>query len=225
MFNRTSLLIVIAALAAGLGLWAGERWLQQGTASNAPATALNNAMQAMRLFPQPRPLPAFSLQGADGKPITLDNLLGRWTLVFLGFVSCPDVCPTTLQDLSAAQKQWQALPAANRPQLLFVSVDPERDTPEAIGKYAYYFHTDTIAGTQSDLKQLEAFATSLGMVFMKVPVGDSYTMDHSSILALIDPQGRQAGIVRASPAGSDGIGHFDAKKIAADLILLSQSSR
>ena len=87
------------------------------TPGGAPAAgpALDPArLKAVRLFPGPRALPAFALQQSDGTPLTPDELRGRWTVVFLGFTHCPDVCPTTLTELSQAQKAWDALPAARR---------------------------------------------------------------------------------------------------------------
>src|SRR5690606_15397611 len=122
MFNRTTLVVLVAALAAALGFWAAQHRL---AADRAAAQ-----LQAVRLFPQPRELPPFSLQQSDGTPLVPGELQGHWTLVFLGFTHCPDVCPTTLAQLAQAQKQWAALPEATRPRVLFVSVDPERDTPD-----------------------------------------------------------------------------------------------
>jgi protein SCO1/2 len=208
VFNRNTLLILVAALAAGLGLWAAQL-----AYSPEAAPALDQArLKAVRLFPAPRALPAFALQQSDGTPLTPDELRGRWTVVFLGFTHCPDVCPTTLTELSQAQKAWDALPAERRPRVLFVSVDPDRDTPEKTGEYAAYFHPDTLAATSPE-PALQDFATALGMVYMKVPLDDGdYTMDHSSALVLVDPQGRQAGLIRPPLAPAD---------IAADLALLA----
>jgi protein SCO1/2 len=103
-----------------------------------------------------------------------------------------------------------------RPRVLFVSVDPERDTPAETGEYAAYFHPSTLAAT-APVPVLESFAAGLGLVFMKVatPAGD-YSMDHSSGLVLIDPRGRQAGLVRPPLVPAD---------IAADLRLLTESVR
>ncbi|MBY4595187.1 SCO family protein [bacterium BD-1] len=212
MFNRNTLLILVAALAAGLGLWAAQLAYSPGGAP-AAAPALDQArLKAVRLFPAPRALPAFALQQSDGTPLTPDELRGRWTVVFLGFTHCPDVCPTTLTELSQAQKAWDALPAERRPRVLFVSVDPDRDTPEKTGEYAAYFHPDTLAATSPE-PALQDFATALGMVYMKVPLDDGdYTMDHSSALVLVDPQGRQAGLIRPPLVPAD---------IAADLALLA----
>jgi protein SCO1/2 len=117
-------------------------------------------------------------------------------VVFLGFTHCPDVCPTTLAELAKAQKGWAGLPAAIRPRLLFVSVDPERDSPARTGEYARFFHADTLAAT-GDPAAVAGFAQAMGLVYAKVPLdqGD-YTMDHSATLVVIDPQGRQAGLIR-----------------------------
>ncbi|HEU0151841.1 MAG TPA: SCO family protein [Arenimonas sp.] len=220
MFNRTTLLILVAALAAGLGLWAAQLVLvpaPSGPAATTPAApAVDPArLKATRLFSSPRVLAPFALDQSDGTPLEPAELQGRWTVVFLGFTHCPDVCPTTLSELAQAQKAWADLPEARRPQVLFVSIDPERDTPAKTGEYAAYFHPATLAATGSQ-GALQAFAGSLGLVYMKVATdGGDYTMDHSSALVVIDPQGRQAGLIRPPFVPAD---------IAADLVLLSEAA-
>lgn len=212
MFNRSIVIVLVVALAAGLGLLAG-RTLLSGAGD---AAARAPQMAAVRLLPEPRAIPDFQLAQADGTPLERADLLGHWTVVFLGFTHCPDVCPTTLAELAIAQEQWASLPAASRPQVLFVSVDPGRDTAESTGRYAHHFHPDTLAAT-GDVPALQAFATSLGMVFMKAPPpegapADQYSVDHSSTLVVLDPQGRMAGLLRP-PLQPDAI--------AADLLALS----
>lgn len=212
MFNRTTAYILAAALAAGLGLLAAFHLLDRDTAAPAPE------LQTVTLLPQPRQLPAFNLRQSDGTPLVPGELAGHWTLVFLGFTFCPDVCPTTLAELAQAQKQWEALPESTRPRVLFVSVDPERDTPAKAGEYAHAFHPDTLAAT-ADIPALEKFATSLGFVFMKVPGKgydqnpNDYSVDHSANIALLDPQGRLAGLIRPP---------FQPLAIARDLEVLEQ---
>lgn len=212
MFNRTTVYILIAALAAGLGLVAARVWFDQSPAAARPA------LKAARLFDPPRELPAFTLRQSDGTPLVPGELKGHWTLVFLGFTHCPDVCPTTLAQLAGAQKQWAALPEATRPRVLFVSVDPERDTPDLIGEYAHAFHRDTLAAT-ADVPALETFARSLSMVFAKAPTPDvgpgQYTMDHSASLAVLDPQGRLTGFIQPP---------FEPKDIADDMTALSETT-
>jgi protein SCO1 len=150
MFNRTTLIVLVVALAGGLGLLASQQFF-------APRAAPGPELQAVQLFPQPRALPAFALQQSDGTQLVPGELNGHWTLVFLGFTHCPDICPTTLAELAQAQKRWSDLPDGVRPRVLFVSVDPERDTPDRIGEYAHAFHRDTLAAT-ADIFVLEVFA-------------------------------------------------------------------
>ena len=215
MFNRTTAWILVAALAAGLGLLAAWQLFGRGGETKAPQ------LEAVTLLPQPRELPAFNLRQSDGTPLVAGELAGHWTLVFLGFTFCPDVCPTTLTELAQAQKQWEAMPESTRPRVLFVSVDPERDTPGKTGEYAHAFHPDTLA-TTADVPALEKFATSLGFVFMKAPGANfehnpqDYSVDHSAHIAVLDPQGRLAGLIRPP---------LQPQAIAADLITLDAMGR
>lgn len=200
-------LVLIAALAAGLGLWAAQHVF-------APSAAIPT-MQTVRLLNTPRVLPPFALASSDGV-IDANALQGRWTLVFLGFTHCPDVCPTTLAELAKAEKLWNAqVPAEKRPRILFVSVDPERDTPETTAKYARYFSAAAMGAT-GDIDALGKFASSLNMVFAKTaPEEDgSYSIDHTSWVALLDPQARLAGFIRPP---------LDPVQIAADLRLLAET--
>ena len=214
MSKRAPLLILAALVAGGLGLWASQR--MHGPV--APAAAPAPATKVVTVLPNARTLPAFELQQSDGTPLTADELKGHWTLVFLGFTHCPDICPTTLAQLAVAQKQWATMPEATRPRVLFVSADPERDTTEMLGKYAHAFHPDTIAAT-APIPQLQDFTRSLSLVFMKVP-GDSgqpndYSIDHSATLVLLDPQARMAGVVQPP---------LDIAGIASDLTALTQAA-
>lgn len=214
MFNRNVGIILLIALAAGLGLLAAQKVFAPKPPSGLPVT------ESITFYPQPRPLPDFNLAQSDGTRLIPGELNGHWTLVFLGFTFCPDVCPTTLADLAGAQKQWEAIPDGLRPRVLFVSVDPERDTATRLGEYVHAFHKDTLAAT-GDTPSLEKFATALGFVFQKVP-GDrfeedatDYTMEHSAALAVLDPEGRLAGLIRPP---------FNAPAIARDLQKLTEKS-
>ena len=213
MFNRTTVTILVAAFAAALGLWAAQHQFGTPVATKWPQT------QSVRLFDPPRELPAFSLRQSDGTPLVPGELKGHWTLVFLGFTHCPDICPTTLATMAQAQKQWASIPESTRPRVLFVSVDPERDAPDRIGEYAHAFHRDTLAAT-ADVPALENFARSLSMVFAKVPPegaepADQYSVDHSAMIAVLDPQGRMSGLIQPP---------FDAKAIATDMAALTSAT-
>ena len=219
MFNRSVLLVVLAAVFAGLGLLAAQHWFERGPQHSAPA------LEAVIPFATPRPIPPFELVSAAG-PVTEASLRGRWTVVFIGFVSCPDICPTTLTDMAKAQRAWDALPEATRPRLLFVSIDPERDTPELLAGYARFFHPQTVAATQPDAAKLEAFTTSLSLVYRKVALGESYTMDHSGSMVVLDPEVRVAGVIRprmpegATPT-SGAIATINPQAVARDLAALA----
>jgi protein SCO1/2 len=207
--DRSIVLVLAAALAAGIGLFAASRYF----AADAPtATHAPLPLTSVRLITPPRTLPNYSLAAGDGSTLTAVTLRGHWTLVFLGFTHCPDVCPTTLAELAKAQHAWQDIPEVSRPRVLFASVDPERDTPQKTAEYARYFHPETIAASGT-AAQLAGFAQAMGLVYMKIPLANGdYSMDHSATLVLLDPQGRQAGLVRAP---------FAWKAIADDLRLLS----
>ena len=217
MSKRALPLLIIAALAAAGGLWAAYGLFGSGNTGKPNASPLP-AVSSITLLPNPRTLPAFSLQQSDGSALTGEELHGHWTVVFIGFTHCPDVCPTTLAELSGAQKQWAALPEATRPRVLFVSADPERDSPELTGDYAHAFNADSLAAT-GPIPELQAFARSMSLVFMKSPGpsgrADDYSVDHSATLIVLDPQARMAGVI---------VPPLDPKAIATDLIALTKAS-
>lgn len=199
-------LMLIAALAAGFGLWLGQP-RSTGPSTQPPA-------QNMRLLDAPRALPEFTLLGSDGRSIDKATLAGHYTLAFLGFTHCPDVCPTTLQELAAAEKLWADLPEAQRPRILFISADPERDTPEQLGQYVGFFSPTMLAGT-GNAAALTRLTAPLKMVFAKVPLGNgNYSIDHTSWVAVLDPQTRLIG--RIHPP-------LNAATIASDMKLLMES--
>lgn len=207
IYSKSILYIILAAFAAGFGLWAGQHWMNKK-----PSTPVA-AMQTVRMFPEVRQIPDFALQGADGKVFNKASIGKHWTLVFLGFTHCPDVCPTTLGELSKAQKIWESVPIDKRPRVLFVSVDPERDTAKVLADYAAFFHQDTLTATAPE-PALADFVQSLAMVYAKKPLenGD-YTMDHSATIVVLNPQGNEVGIIRPP---------FAPEKIAADMLALSK---
>ena len=179
-------LILIGALAAAIGLWLGSR--QFGAAR----PVLDNAV----LYQQPRPLPEFRLQQADGKPLTAADWHGRWNVVYFGYASCPDVCPTTLAAFKAAWKTLGERGLADRVRFDFVSVDPQRDTPEQLGKYVAFFSPDFVAATGSD-DQLTALTRALGLLYTRTTNADgAIEVDHSGSAVIVDPDARLVGIFR-----------------------------
>ena len=137
----------------------------------------------------PRPIGEFSLVDQDGRPFGRAALENRWSLVFTGFTNCPDLCPTTLALLASLRSR---LPG-NGLQVVFVSVDPERDTPERIAAYLAHFDPGLIGATGTRA-EIERFTNALGLAQVRNPgIGGEYTVDHSAALVLIDPKARVAG--------------------------------
>ena len=144
-----------------------------------------------------RDLNAFSLFEND-KPFTEANFKGKWDLVFLGFASCPDMCPMTMQKMAkTAQILSQKEGLIDKINFVMISIDPDRDTPERVNQYAKAFNKDFkgISGNIKDIYQL-----SLNLTLPFTPVIDStkldYDMDHSMNLALIDPSAKYHGFFK-----------------------------
>jgi protein SCO1 len=139
-------------------------------------------------LPQPRAVPEFALLDQHGRPLTRAALQGRWTLLFAGFTHCPDICPTTLTTLTALAERLQD--EGRELQVLFLSLDPERDDPATLAPYLDYFNPDFIGAT-GDVAEIDALMAALGLAYIQVPTGaETYTIDHSTALALIDPRAR-----------------------------------
>ncbi len=142
----------------------------------------------------------FNLIDGSGKPVTNTDFRGRFMLIYFGYTHCPDACPTMLSDMASAIDQ---LPAKDRAKLvpIFVTVDPERDTPATMGEYAQAFGPDFIGltGSQANITKAEQ---AYHVYAQKHPLknGD-YAMDHSSILYVMGPDGGFRGVVQdAKPA-------------------------
>ncbi|HSV19626.1 MAG TPA: SCO family protein [Casimicrobiaceae bacterium] len=131
----------------------------------------------------------FTLTDAAGRTRSMADYRGKAVALFFGYTQCPDVCPTTLAALAGAMKLLG--PDADRVQVLFVTVDPERDTPELLAKYVPAFDPRFV-GLRGDAAATERTAREFKVIYQKVPgsAPDRYTMDHSAGTYLFDPQGR-----------------------------------
>lgn len=156
------------------------------------------ALEQATLFDAPRALPAFALVDQAGHPFGPERLRGHWSFVFFGFVNCPDLCPTTLATLAAARKALGDLPAGDVPAVVFVSVDPGRDTPGILGRYVEYFDP-AFTGATGTRGAIEALTAALGVaVIIGPPAADgSYAVDHSAAIFLVDPAARVAALFGA----------------------------
>ncbi len=180
--------IAFATLSAlGLGIWTASKWY-----AAPPATVLESGI----LLPEPRVIASFELTDQDGGDFSNDRLLNRWSLLFVGFTHCPDVCPTTLALLKLLEQRLQT---GNRSlNAVFVSVDPQRDTPQRLQSYVRYF-SPSLTGVTGAPAELDRLCASLGIAYLKVPgaTATDYTMDHSAALVLVNPKGEVAGYFQA----------------------------
>lgn len=129
-----------------------------------------------------------ALTDHHGKPRTLADFRGKVVAIFFGFTHCPDVCPTTLGDFAMVMKELG--PDAQRVQVLFVTVDPERDTKEVLAQYVPAFHPSFL-GLYGDAAATARAAKSFKVFYQKQPQpGGSYTMDHAAGTYILDPEGR-----------------------------------
>lgn len=177
-------LVAIAALALGVYLSQYRTGMLQQqrdvAASDIRATVLQGS----------KPLAAFTLTDQRGQPFTESSLRGRWSFLFFGYTYCPDVCPMTLLTFS---RMAGMLPSVAAPyQVVFVSIDPERDTPARLADYVSYFNPAFLGVTGSDA-ELTNLTRQLGILYFKAESkedGAGYLMDHSASVILVDPEGR-----------------------------------
>ncbi|MDE2088898.1 MAG: SCO family protein [Gammaproteobacteria bacterium] len=178
-------IFALAGVALAVGLWLG--WKMSATPPSRPPEISGV------LFPEPRPIAPFALIDQHSAPFTLDRLKGKWSFLFFGYTHCPDVCPTTLSLLNAAYKQLAQAPQdRDNVHVVFVTVDPERDTPRQLAQYVGYFNKDFIGLTSRDPAQILTLTRQLGILSMKVanPSGGGYLVDHSAVILLVDPGAR-----------------------------------
>ena len=151
--------------------------------------ATRPAPHALRatVLPSPLALPEFSLRDQDDAPFLRSSLEGQWSLVFFGFTHCPDICPLTLQKLASARRQLAAQESADLPAIVFVSVDPARDTSDAIGQYANAFG-EGVTGVTGELEEINILTAALGIFHARPPNPDGgYNVEHSAAVLVINP--------------------------------------
>jgi protein SCO1/2 len=172
-------ILVIVAFAAGLIL----------ARALLPARVEAPQTERATMLPDARPLPALALTNQDGGPLGRDFFKGGWTIVFFGFTTCPDICPTTLATLSKATRQLTDLPAALQPRVMLVTVDPQRDDPAKLAAYVRFFDP-AFLGATGDASSVAAAASAFGVPFARVDLPEGgYTMDHGSGVFFVAPSG------------------------------------
>jgi protein SCO1/2 len=148
------------------------------------------------LLPQSRQLPPVTMTNQDGQPVVVNELKGKWSLLFFGYTFCPDICPATLAQLRQLQGQLPAETLAKL-RIVLVTVDPNRDTPEQLKKYLEYFDAGFI-GLTGEEAIIQKLANGVSIPFIPADTSkENYTVDHSGNLVLIGPDGKQRGFIRA----------------------------
>ena len=144
-------------------------------------------------FDTPRVINDFNLVNEAGEKVTLESLKNQWSLLFFGFTHCPDFCPTTLSVLNDAVRKMEIAP-----QVIMVSVDPERDTPEVLASYVPRFNP-AFAGYTGEFDEIVALATQVNVAFGKVPGLElgTYQVEHSVSIVVVNPGGHYAGFIKA----------------------------
>jgi protein SCO1/2 len=220
------------------------------TASTETGTPASQAETAVPVASANAPVPGSPASAApaagfidqDRQAFGLERLEGRWSLMFFGFTNCPDICPMTLGTLAQAEKQLVDLPQAQRPQVILVSVDARRDTPERLASYVRFFGP-SFTGITAPQEIVEDFARQMGVVVAITPIAPSatqanetqdsemqdgqmqpegepghsgnYTVDHSASIFLIDPRGAMRALFSPSHT-AEAIAADYRRVIAAD---------
>lgn len=172
------ILVVVAGMASAIGIgW----WQVDGPGADQPMNKTKAVISPIKNM-------SFSLIDHEGAPVGPKRLLGRPSMVFFGYTFCPDVCPTTLADIS----EWleDLGPDAKGMNVVFISVDPERDTPEAMAEYVAAFHPK-IRGWTGSSEDVARAASDFRVTYKKVPIDDGeYSMDHTASVILFDATGQ-----------------------------------
>jgi protein SCO1/2 len=189
--TQKTVFILVALVALILGLTINK--VLNGRGQGNPTELID---AGIILLPSSRAVPELEMNDENGQPVRVDQLKGKWSLLFFGYTFCPDICPTTLAQLRQVKSE---LPkeALERLQVVLVSVDPNRDTPAQLKQYLGYFDKD-FRGLTGSLDATQKLANGLSIPFIPADTSKpGYTVGHSGNLALIGPDGAQRGFIRA----------------------------
>jgi len=182
----------------------GALFFQQLTKQTPPEHAL--------YYQEPREVKPFELTDHNGQSFTKEQLTGKWSLVFFGYTSCPDVCPTTLQNLGFIYDDLKTI--ANNSQILLVSVDPQRDTQEKLSQYIAYFNREFIA-LRAGHDELFPFSRNMGLMYAIRGEEEGYLVDHSASLVLINPDAKITAIFKPKQEVGN-VPSIDSDKLLSD---------
>jgi protein SCO1/2 len=188
---RTSVLASLGFVAIVVGMFFYSM-------TRAPVLGVQELQQrGIVLLPAARELSEFTLVDHRGADFDANSLLGRWSFLFFGFSACPDVCPLALAALAQVERQLQSdTDLHDGFNVVFVTVDPERDDVQMLAEYLEVF-SPRFTGVTGSREQLAEFALQLNVAFMKVPLEDGgYSVDHTGNIVIINPRGHYHGFIK-----------------------------
>lgn len=181
---------------------------------NSNNNRIDNRYETILIYPKKNTLPEFKLTDQNNAEYTNKDFENIWSLIFIGYTNCPDVCPNTLNQMTQLYKAMDDK-TRSRVQLVFLSVDPERDTPEHLAKYLDYFDAN-LTGISGDVEQLDLLVKALGGVYsINKEEGEYYTVDHSARIFLVGPKAERYGILE-----SHSLSNSDSTPLLRDLASL-----
>lgn len=196
--STITIIIALIAIGSGIGIFSARQQRVQ----------LPVQIQGL-MWPNPKSLQPFTTIDQNGREFGLGNLQGKWSFLFFGYTRCPDICPITLTIMDKVYKQLESMQQQSEVQMIFVSVDPERDTSEQLHSYVSYFNKGFV-GLGGSLEQIQALTRQIGIAYFHeqpTATGD-YMVDHSASIFLIDPQGQLIAILSAPHQAEDILSRF-----------------
>ncbi len=201
--TKTTRFVLLVASLAVLSILSGALFFKLMQARG------QTALQSLIVLPEAKTIADFVLQDEEAKNFSLVGFQGRWSLLFFGFTSCPDICPNTLYQLKQVRAELAGNLAEDElPIIYLVSVDPDRDTPEKLAEYLSFFDP-AFKGLTGDDRQLRALTMQLGIAYHVAQHDENsedYAVDHSATLVLLNPQAQMYGVFPA-PQQAAAISH------------------
>jgi len=210
--NQKTVVGIVAAIALVAGIIASVIISPPGD-----ITAIGDRPTYMQVYPAPRALSEFELTQHTGAPFTIDDFKNHWTLAFIGYTYCPDICPVTLSALAGVYPQLIEMEGNAPIQVVFISVDPNRDTVARLNEYIGFFNSEFI-GVTGEHAQLFPLVRSMGMMYAISDSTDNpnYLVDHSGSVVVLNPLGQVIGRFKPEiKAGQLAISDVD--QIIADM--------
>jgi protein SCO1 len=191
-------MVILAVLAAGSGFYISLKQSQ-----NKQSLDSGSAINIEGLFwPNPKQMHEFSTIDHTNNAFGLKQLKGKWSFIFFGYTHCPDICPITMSVMNEAYKQLS--PTNNDLQIIFVSVDPERDTTIKLAQYVSYFN-DSFIGLGGNNDMIDSLTKQIGIAYyLNKEQEENYLVDHSASIFVFDPEARMVGKLSA-PHESDKV--------------------